>query len=157
MRRPRVFLAAAVALCAAASSARAQQDEPGTGACATPDSVAFEGNVRISTDALRGDAGIKPHSAVNYRDIQRATKQLFATGQFSGIRVDCVAENGRTTLVFTVAERPILSDVRVTGVDKLSPNAVKDRVDTTVQVWMGLVALWHAVHFDRPLVSPPLV
>ena len=103
-----------------------------TGPCATPDSVTFRGNSRITDVMLRGDAGITPGAPVNYRELQRAIKNLYATGQFEDIRVECDPANGKTILAFTVKERPLLGDVAVTGIDRLSPSSVRDRVDLLI-------------------------
>lgn len=123
-----------LALCVAGATARAQQ-VPVTGPCATPDSVAFRGNQRITDALLRGDAGITPGTALNYRTLQRAIKQLYATSQFDAISVVCepaAAPGGKTILAFIVKERPILGDVEVTGPSRVSPGSVKERVDLLI-------------------------
>jgi outer membrane protein insertion porin family len=128
-----MVLAAVALLAVAAAPVFGQDGVPVTGACATPDSVVFRGNQRISDAMLRGDAGIAPKSAVNYRLLQRAIKNLFATGQFEDVGVTCEPGAGnRSVLVFTVRERPVLGDVNVVGVDQLSPGTVRDRVDLLV-------------------------
>src|SRR4051812_32728846 len=71
------------------------QEPAVAGACAKPDSVAFRGNSRIGESALRGDVGIAAGSALNYRMLQRAIKNLYATSQFEDIRVICEVNNGR--------------------------------------------------------------
>ena len=125
---------ALLALCVAGAAARAQE-VPVTGPCATPDSVAFRGNKRISDALLRGDAGITPGAQLNFRTLQRAIKQLYATNQFDEISVVCEPATipaGKTTLVFNVTERPILGDVQVKGPERVSLNSVKDRVDLLI-------------------------
>src|SRR5438132_993299 len=85
------------------------QDVATPGACATPDSVAFRGNARITDDLLRADVGIAPRTTLSSRDIDRATKNLYATGQFEeGIPSTCEIVNGKTLLVFTLRERRVL-------------------------------------------------
>ena len=106
---------------------------PVTGPCATPDSVVFHGNQRISETMLRGDAGISPGVALSSGVLQRAIKNLFATGQFDDVATSCnIATNGKAILTFDMKERPVLSDVDVTGPDRLSINTVRDRVDLLV-------------------------
>ena len=106
---------------------------PVTGPCATPDSVVFHGNQRISETMLRGDAGISPGVALSSGILQRAIKNLFATGQFDDVATSCnIATNGKAILTFDMKERPVLSDVDVTGPDRLSINTVRDRVDLLV-------------------------
>lgn len=82
---------------------------------------------------LRGDAGISPGVALSAGVLQRAIKNLYATGQFEDIQTSCnIAANGKAILTFDVKERPLLKDVDVTGPDRLSINTVKDRVDLLI-------------------------
>src|ERR1051325_8202863 len=102
------------------------------GPCATPDSVAFRGNSRITDDLLRGDVGITPKRALSAQAVTRAIRNLFATAQFDDVQSSCELVGGRVLLVFSVKERPILSDIKVTGVEKLSASAVRDRIELLV-------------------------
>jgi outer membrane protein insertion porin family len=128
------FVLAALGLVAVASAAHAQAaQDAATGACATPDSIAFRGNERIKDAELRSDVGIAPKSTINARVLRRAIADLYATNQFeSDINTTCETLNGKTTLVFNLTERRVLSDVRVTGAEKVSPGSVKDRVDLLI-------------------------
>ncbi len=129
----RPLFLALLAVIASGIAARAQDPSAVTGPCATPDSIAFRGNQRISDALLRGDAGITPGAPLNYRALQRAIKQLYATNQFEDIRIECEATpGGRTLLVFSVKERPILGDVDVKGPERLSLSSVKERVDLLI-------------------------
>ena len=136
MNRLRSLLQAAALVVVASAPAWSQQaggNVPVTGPCATPDSVVFRGNQRISETMLRGDAGISPGVALSAGVLQRAIKNLYATGQFDDIATSCsVGANGKAVLAFDVRERPVLSDVDVTGPDRLSLNSVRDRVDLLV-------------------------
>lgn len=129
MSRLRSILAV-LALVGVGSVARAQQAP--TGPCASPDSIAFRGMERITEQMLRADAGVTPGTSLNYRDLSRAIRNLYATSQFDDIRTACETLNGKTTLVFNVKERRILSDVKVVGPDKLSASSVRERVDLLV-------------------------
>jgi outer membrane protein insertion porin family len=131
MQQARIWLAA-MALMAGGSVARAQQPSV-VGPCATPDSVVFRGNSRITDDLLRADVGIAPKSTVSSRALTRAIRNLYATSQFDDdIRTSCETVGDKTFLVFTVKERPVLSDIQVTGVEKLSASSVRDRIDLLI-------------------------
>ena len=133
MIRHRSLLPAAGLIVVASVPAWAQQNTSGQGPCATPDSVVFRGNQRISETMLRGDAGISPGVALSSGVLQRAIKNLFATGQFDDIQTSCnIAANGKAILTFDLKERPLLKDVDVTGPDRLSLTTVKDRVDLLI-------------------------
>lgn len=127
--------AAAVVFVAGAAPAWSQdgKNTPVTGACATPDSVVFRGNQRISETMLRGDAGVPPGSPLSAAVLQRAIRNLFATGQFEDVSTVCeVAASGKSVLAFVVRERPVLADVNVVGPDRVSANSVRDRVDLLI-------------------------
>ena len=120
-----------VLLCLAAASAPALAQDTPLGSCAVPDSIAVRGNQHTDEAAIRGDAGLVAGTSLNYRDIQRAVRAVFATGQFDDVTIECVpsAQGGRTILAIAVKERPVLSDVRVEGVDQVSSKAVRERIE----------------------------
>ncbi|MDB4907979.1 MAG: outer membrane protein assembly complex, YaeT protein [Gemmatimonadetes bacterium] len=129
MRRPLLF--ALLPLLAAPVAARAQ--DAVTGPCATPSTIVFRGNARITEAMLRADVGIAAGTTLNYRELQRAIKNLYATAQFEDVQALCeAAADGKTTLAFVLRERPLLTDVTVSGVSRLSAGTVKDRVDLLI-------------------------
>jgi len=136
MNRLRSFVQAAALVVVASAPAWSQQpggNGPERGPCATPDSVVFRGNQRISETMLRGDAGLAPGVALSSGALERAIKNLYATGQFEDISTSCsVASTGKAVLTVDVKERPLLASVDVTGTDRLSINSVRDRVDLLV-------------------------
>ena len=92
------------------------------------DSIAVEGNSRLSTQQIIGTAGLIVRQPVNYRDIQRAVTSLFRTGQFDDVTVLQRTIARRNILVIQVRERPLLERWAVRGVDRVSEGNVKDRV-----------------------------
>src|SRR4029453_11755569 len=102
------------------------------GSCAVPDSIAIRGNNHVDEATVRGDAGLVAGANLNYRDIQRAIRAIFATGQFDDVKITCEPKNGQvaqTILAITVTERPVLSDVQIEGVDRVSKKSVRDRIE----------------------------
>jgi outer membrane protein insertion porin family len=125
------FLVAA-ALLGAASPLFAQGD---IGRCVTPDSITVTGNKRIPATTILLDAGLAAGTALNSPTMQRAIKNVYQSGQFETIRVDCVVTGStppKAVLILKVVERPLLDFVDVTGVKALSPRDVKERVDLLV-------------------------
>jgi outer membrane protein insertion porin family len=92
------------------------------------DSVAVEGNTRVTTQQILTTVSIAAGSTVNYRDIQRAVSSLYRTGQFDDVTVAQRLAEGRSILTFIVKERPLLAGWSVRGVEKLSSADVRDRV-----------------------------
>jgi outer membrane protein insertion porin family len=128
------FLLALLGLVLAGSAAHAQ--DATAGPCATPDSVAFRGlkeNSQITDAALRADVGIAPKTTINSRVLTRAITDLYATNQFeANIRTSCEIQDGKSILVFTLQERRVLSDIKVTGTEHVSTGSVRDRIDLQV-------------------------
>jgi len=129
----RAFLAAAATLLLAALPARAQEPAPTGAQCAVPDSIEFRGATRTTQAALRTEAGLPPlGTTYSARDVQRAVKNVFSTGQFDDVQSACEIAGTRATLVFTVRERPVLLGVTVEGPDRVSAGTVRDRIPLLV-------------------------
>ncbi|MBP6667973.1 MAG: hypothetical protein KA180_00900, partial [Gemmatimonadales bacterium] len=93
------------------------------------DSVAVEGNVRLTAQQIIGTAGLLIGQPTNYRDIQRALTALFRSGQFDDVAVRQGEDTlGTVILVIRVTERPLLTRWTVKGVERLSERSVKERV-----------------------------
>jgi outer membrane protein insertion porin family len=126
MRGPIVATALAVGLVAGPARVAAQQ----AGVGIKVDSVAVEGNRRVSRATILNAAGIPLHTPIGYRDIQRAIRTLFATTQFDDVRIlHETASDSNEVLIIQVRERPLLRGVTVRGVEKLSEHSVRDRIE----------------------------
>src|SRR5688572_1874537 len=111
----------------------AQEESASTGRCSAPDSIAVRGNQRVGDATIRADAQLTPGQPLNFRGVQRGIRALFATGQFTDVRLLCdVAATGRSTLVIEVAERPLLGALAITGVEKVPERTVREKVDLLV-------------------------
>jgi outer membrane protein insertion porin family len=132
MRRLATISAIGFGLTAMAPAGAFGQDAAVTGACAKPDSLAFRGFSRVGESALRGDVAIVEGAQLNYRQLQRAIKNLYETGQFDDVKVFCETANNRVTLVFDLKERPLLAEVDVRGPDRVPMGTVRDQVDILI-------------------------
>jgi outer membrane protein insertion porin family len=94
----------------------------------TVDSITVEGNARLSSQQITAVAGIVLGTEVTFRDVQRAIRTLFATGQFDDIRVEQRTVAGKVVLAIIVTERPLLRSWTLTGPSQLSMRDVRDRV-----------------------------
>ncbi len=124
-------LAVSLLLSLAAGSSVYAQDATAPGACTTPDSIAVVGNSRVTDATIRASAGLNPRTALNFRDIQRAIKALYATGQFDDVQVVCIVPPAapKPTLAVQVKERPVLSSFSVLGAERIDPKDVRDKVE----------------------------
>jgi outer membrane protein insertion porin family len=92
------------------------------------DSIAVEGQSRLTPTQIVGTTGLVVKQPINYRDIQRAITALFRTGQFDDVVVEQRPLGQGIMLVIRVKERPVLEKWAVRGMDKLSESEVKGRV-----------------------------
>jgi len=106
----------------------AQQTAPG--ACSTPESIVVSGSIRNDTAAVRSTAGLSTGSQLDVHDVQGGIKALYATGQFDDVQIICHVSptTGKGSLVIQVKERPLLTDYKVIGADRVSPKDVKERL-----------------------------
>ncbi|HTT66831.1 MAG TPA: outer membrane protein assembly factor BamA [Gemmatimonadales bacterium] len=94
------------------------------------DSVAVEGNHRISRATIIASAAIPLRTPIGFRDVQRAVRALFATEQFDSVSVlRTVGPDSAEILVVRVTERPLLTRVTVRGADQVSERSVRDRIE----------------------------
>lgn len=111
----------------------AQAQDAVTGACATPDSIAFRGQTLIPEGDLRSGVGIAAKTTIGSRALRRAITDLYATNKFeSDIHTTCEIAGDKSILIFHVRERPVLSEIKVVGPDKVSLSSVRDRVDLQI-------------------------
>jgi len=135
MLRTRLLaLAVLAAGSAVISPADAQDPAPATpqqpGRCATPDTLIVEGNRRASDGTVRSSVGFTRGQTLTSTSLQQAIRAIYATGQFSDVRLGCVIRpDGSTALRVRVRERPLLRAIRVEGADAVSGRTVRDRVD----------------------------
>ena len=111
----------------------AQDQSSPTGRCLTPDSIDVRGVQRISREAAIASSGLVPGTTLNFPTIQRAIRDLFGTGDFDEVGIDCDIESPtRATLVIVVKERQLLGAVSVTGPRRVSERQVQDRVELLI-------------------------
>lgn len=115
-------------MAAGAATLHAQEAAPGT--CSTPESIIVTGNSRVDSAAVRSTGALSTGSQLSVRDIQNAIKALYATGQFDDVQIICrvTPGTGKATLVVQVRERPLLTDYKVIGADRVSPKDVKEKL-----------------------------
>lgn len=114
----------------------AAQDAPPPGpppAFPVVDSLAVEGNLRVSAGQIITNSGLQVGKPTNYRDLQRAITALFRTGQFDDVVVqtsepDSANADAPVVLVIRVKERPLLQRWAFKGTDKVTPRALKEKV-----------------------------
>lgn len=119
----------------------------GSPRCSVPDTITVTGNSRVDETTVRGTVGLIPHTALNFRDVQRAVKALYATGNYEDVKVVCTLVPPKPTVVLDVRlrERPVLAATAVRGVSQISPKDVKERLQLPVGTPLDPARVAHAV------------
>jgi len=86
--------------------------------------VVIEGNQRIEADTIRSYMEINPGDPFDAAKVDKALKNLFATGLFADVNFRRDGEN----LVVTVVENPIINKLAFEGNDKLDDDQLKQEV-----------------------------
>jgi len=104
------------------------------GRCAVPDTITVTGNSRVDNATVRATIGLVPKTTLNYRDVQRAVKALYATGNYDDVHVICTVDpkTNKASLDVQVKERPVLANMSIHGVDQVSAKDVKERLDLPI-------------------------
>ena len=108
------------------------------------DSIVVEGNARLTSDQITSAAGIVLGTEVTYRDIQRAIRTLYGTGQFDDVSTEQRQSAEHLVLAFIVVERPVLRGWTLSGPDKISERDVRDRVTLIEGRALDRAALAHS-------------
>ncbi|MBI4409790.1 MAG: outer membrane protein assembly factor BamA [Gemmatimonadetes bacterium] len=110
----------------------AAQEPTGSEAPVVVESVQVVGNVRQPTAAVVAEAGIQAGDTLTFRDIQRAIRRLWSSGQYRDVKVR--ARAGATpgaapvTIEIEVVEQPYIAGVEFHGLEHLSAGTIKDTV-----------------------------
>jgi len=124
IRRVAAFSLTVALFLLAPRSVRGQEGVAG----GAPDSVIAVGMKRVARAVVLQTAGLVPQRFTTYRDIQRAIRALYATGQYDDVRIDQDTTSGLQVLIIRVHERPILAHWTVRGVSRLGEGAVRSKV-----------------------------
>lgn len=118
-----------------------------SGRCATPDSIAVRGNVRIDHGTVMATTALVPGAQLNYRLMQRAIRDLYDTGNFESINLSCEVSTSpdRAVLTFNVVERPTLEGVQIRGVNRLNERQIRDLAELPVARPLDAAAVARAV------------
>lgn len=134
-----------------AHAQQAPQQPPGGFQPVRIDSVAVEGNLRQADLAIIGMGGLNAGSEYTIFDIQRATKSMWATGQFKDIQVRVEGEvgDGSVTLVWMVDEQDLLRNVSITGLTSIDLREVSDTTGLAAGLAYSPMAVIEAKEFIR--------
>lgn len=101
---------------------------PGQDALVRIDSLVARGMARLTQEDVIGTTGIQPGTTNSWIDIQRAIKNLWATGLYEDIAFHLDESGGRNVLIVDIVERPLARYIRITGLESISQGKVIDEV-----------------------------
>ena len=118
------------------------------------DSVDVAGNVRQADLTIIAMGGLIRGSAYTIFDIQRATKLMWATGQFKDIQVRVEGDIGdRVTLVWVVDEQDLLRNVAITGLTSIDQGDVVSETGLQAGIPYSPEAVSEAMQLIRTRLS----
>jgi outer membrane protein insertion porin family len=130
----RLVCAAALVATFSAMATGAQAQAP-SDLCAVPDTIMVRGNVRTSRAAVIALSGLVPRREISgYTDVTKAAQAIFASGDYEDdLSIDCeVLSATRAAIVIKVRERPLLTNVSVSGAKTQSQRSVEDKVELLI-------------------------
>lgn len=130
------FVALAAGLVPLARPALAQQPMPGAaapqGVPRIPvDSVVVYGTTRTKPEDVKSLFGIASRDTITYRDLEKGIRRLYGSGEYRDVQVFARGATSATspvTLVVQVEEQPFVADVKVNGLEHVSPGTLTDSV-----------------------------
>jgi outer membrane protein insertion porin family len=90
--------------------------------------ITIEGNSQIETDTILFRIQSKSGTTLNLHQIRRDIKALNGTGFFDDIKVSYELRGSFVDLIFTVKERPLITELLITGMKAIGLNTLKDEL-----------------------------
>ena len=113
------------------------------------DSVEVRGVARLKAGDIVGATGIQTGSLNSWLDINRALRNVWASGQYEDLVARLRTTAGRNTLILEVAERPLARLVRISGLESVSDNDVLEESGLEQDAPLSRNALAKAQGFIR--------
>jgi outer membrane protein insertion porin family len=94
------------------------------------DSIVVQGNERVPEERILEESGLRVGMQVSYPDVQDAIHRIFATGNFSDVRV--LVSPGEPAVFFVlVEERPYVARYEFRGLQHVGAGTLRDTVGLT--------------------------
>ncbi|MFQ5677995.1 MAG: outer membrane protein assembly factor BamA [Gemmatimonadota bacterium] len=91
------------------------------------DSIVVLGNERNSDTWVVDRSGLRVGVVVHYPQVQNAIRRLFATGEFSDVKI-WVTPQVPAVFYIEVVERPTITEYRFQGLESVNPSSIRDSV-----------------------------
>ena len=92
--------------------------------------ITVGGNQRLKDEAIVAETGLRVGDVITIRDVQRAVRRLFATGNFDDVKPYLTeSDSNRVVLRLEVTERPVIRDIDFRGLEHIKGSTVLDTID----------------------------
>lgn len=91
--------------------------------------VEAEGNKRVATEDIRANIGTRKGMSFNAKRVARDIRALYGLGFFSDVAVFWRPAEDGVVLIYKVAEKPAVSEVKLEGFDEIGEDDIKEVLD----------------------------
>ena len=116
------------------------------------DSLVVQGNQRVPDRRILEQSGLRVGMEVNYPDVQDAIHRIFATGDFSDVRV-LVSPGEPAVFHVVVEERPYVAEYRFRGLQHLGSGTIRDTTGLVDGEALNPEKVARALDMTRDLLS----
>jgi len=99
--------------------------------------IRIVGNQRVEKDAIRIHINSQPGQPLNGATIDQDVKAIYRMGFFTDVHASVDQRAGQAILTYHVTERPLITDVRTEGMNKIKPTA--DEVVGAIKLHSGVI------------------
>lgn len=147
----------AVCLLAVPASPLVAQDAAG-GQASTPlviETIHVRGQERLEHSTIVGESGLRVGASITWKEINRAIRRLWATGQFKDVRISAAegSDPSRVRLTIEVEEQPYIASIEFNGLENVSPSTVRDTAGLKVGAPLNPSRVTAAKHLVRELLA----
>jgi len=93
------------------------------------DSIVVRGNSRIETSTILNAIRIKPGETISGEKTSADIRSIYKTGHFQDVTVSLEELAGKNILVYTVAEKPVIRDIKFEGNKEITLEKLKENVE----------------------------
>lgn len=87
--------------------------------------ISIVGLERVSEQLIRSQLEVQPGQTYNPAAVARDIRRLYGLGHFETIRVDATSTDGGLSLVYVVAEKRIIDEIKIIGNSKIKAGKIR--------------------------------
>lgn len=99
-------------------------------------SIEIRGNKRIEESAIRGRLALKVGDPYTAEAIRDQIRRIYEMGFFEDVRIETEPVDGGVSVVFTVKEKPFITEIVFDGNENLSDDKLKEKITIRSQSFL---------------------